>query len=58
MGLSALHASTVGIVRNLETGRLSPQFNVIYDDNFETVHTDIDSQPLLWEELLTTITYK
>lgn len=38
MGLSPLHASTVGVVRNLKTGRLSPQYHVVYDDKFETVH--------------------
>ena len=53
-----MHASTVGVVRNLKTGRLSHQYHVVYDDRFETVHSDEDSQPLLWEELLTTSTFK
>ena len=58
MGLSPLHASTVGVVRNLKTGRLSPQFHVVYDDKFETVSTDFESQPLHWEELLITSSFK
>ena len=58
MGKSPLHASTVALVRNLQTGRISPQYHVVFDDNFETVYTDYESQPLLWEELLTTSTFK
>ena len=37
LGKSPLHASTVGIIRNLTTGFISPQFHVIYDTKFETV---------------------
>ena len=58
MGKSPLHASTVALVRNLQTGRISPQFHVIFDDNFETVYSDYEDQPLLWQELLTTGTFK
>ena len=32
MGSSPLHASTVGLVRNLRTFKISPQFHVVYDD--------------------------
>lgn len=52
MGVSPLHASTVGLVRNLLTERISPQFHVVYDDFFETVHCDSDKQPLIWQELV------
>jgi hypothetical protein len=38
MGSSSLHASTVGLIRNLRTNHISPQFHVVYDDLFETVH--------------------
>ena len=31
------HASSVGLIRNLRTGYISPQFNVIYDNNFHTL---------------------
>ena len=58
MGVSKHHASTVGLVRNLQTGRIIPQFHVIYDDDFETVRSDEESQPLIWEELLTFNTFK
>ena len=52
LGVSPLHASTVGIVRNLRTGRLSPQFHLVFDDYFETVHSESSTPPLVWEELL------
>ncbi len=37
VGHSPLHASTVGLVRNLKTQNISPQYHVVYDDWFETV---------------------
>ena len=37
LGKSPLHASTIGIIRNLTTGFISPQFHVIHDTEFETV---------------------
>ena len=40
-----LHASTVRVVRNLRTGRLSPQFHLVFDDFFEPVHSE-SSSPL------------
>ncbi len=51
MGISPLHTSTVSLVRNLSTNTLSPQFHVIHDDNFETVHTTADKPSDNWEEL-------
>ena len=37
LGKSSKHASSIGLVRNLKTGFISPQFHVIYDHKFETV---------------------
>ena len=37
MGWSPLHASNVALVRNLDTGAISPQFHVVFDNWFETV---------------------
>ena len=34
---SPIHASSVGLIRNLITGCISPQFHVIYDSKFQTV---------------------
>ncbi len=33
---STLHSSQVPIVMNVDTGKISPQFHVIFDDKFET----------------------
>ena len=42
LGASPLHASTVGLARNLHTGNISSQFHVVYNDFFETVHATSD----------------
>ena len=53
MGISPLHASSVGLILNPNTNRISPQFHCIYDDYFETVHSnDATSIPPAWEELV------
>ena len=39
MGVSPLLSSTVGLVRNLNTNRMSPQFHVVYYNLFQTVHS-------------------
>ena len=41
LGRSREHAGYIGLVRNLRTGGVSPQFNVVYDDQFTTVGSDI-----------------
>ena len=52
VGYSPLHASTVGLVRNLKTGNLSPQFHLVFDDWFETVHATANEEPKQWQELI------
>ena len=37
IGRSSLHASNVGLILNPRTGHVSPQFHVVYDDDFTTV---------------------
>ncbi len=37
LGFSSLHSSQVPIVMNVDTGKISLQFHVIFDDKFETV---------------------
>ena len=37
MGKSSTHVSSVGLIRNLNTGFISPQFHVIYDSKYQTV---------------------
>ena len=40
LGFSREHASTVGLIRNIRTGYISPQFHVVYDEEFTTVASD------------------
>ena len=54
MGASPVHASTVGLVRNLQTGSITPQFHCVYDDFFETVYADANVQPPEWNDLIVT----
>ena len=37
MGFSKMHSTKVGLVLNLLTGSISPQFHVVFDDMFSTV---------------------
>ena len=52
MGVSPLHSSTVGIIRNLNTNRMSPQVHVVYDNLFQTVHSDEFEPPAKWLYLI------
>jgi hypothetical protein len=38
VGLSHTLSSSVGCILNLRTGSVSPQYHVVYDDLFTTVH--------------------
>ena len=51
VGITDIHASSVGLIRNPTTNRLSPQFHCIYDDYFETVTFNDRMPPPNWEEL-------
>jgi hypothetical protein len=52
MGFSPLHASSVALTWNLNTGHISPQFHVVYDDYFETFHTNGVGPPDNWSDLI------
>jgi len=53
MGQSSLHASTVGLILNLQTGNMSPQYHVVHNNFFETVYADGEEPPGEWAELVT-----
>jgi hypothetical protein len=54
MGMSPVHAESIGLVRNLKTGYISPQYHIVYDDWIETVYSkDTDDPPAAWEHLCT-----
>jgi hypothetical protein len=63
LGYKSKNSSTVGMIMNLNTGYVSPQYHVVYDDLFSTVTTtgsqqDIvhgrDFDPAQWEMLIST----
>ena len=39
LGYSDVHSSLVPLVLNVRTGKISPQYHVIFDDEFATVHS-------------------
>ena len=45
MGLSSKHASTAPLVLNPNTGYITPQFHVVFDDWFSTIATSEDELP-------------
>ena len=57
LGLSPVHAESVGLIHNLNTGYISPQYHIVYDDWFETVHGVDHGQdhhpPPCWDHLCT-----
>ena len=63
LGFSSEHSTTVSLIRNVTTGKISPQFHVVFDDLFSTVSTTFnDLEKSLnevfsgseWKELLST----
>jgi len=60
LGLSTTHSSDVPLVLNLQTGSISSQFHVVFDDLFSTVASigADDEPPSFWEELCLTSTHQ
>ena len=55
MGMSEDHACTIGLIRNLQSGYISPQFHVVYDELFQTIaRSDNAIDRNLWLELIRT----
>ena len=52
LGFSKQHSSTIALLRNLQTGYVSPQFHVVFDERFTTVHSFDEDDPT-WIELFT-----
>jgi hypothetical protein len=46
LGFSPDHSSLVGLIRNLNTKFISPQFHIVLDEQFSTVHSAIQDNPL------------
>ena len=45
MGFNKMHSRQVGLVLNLLTGSISPQFHVVFDDMFSTVMSSTAADP-------------
>lgn len=52
LGTSPIHARSVALVLNLQTGMVSPQFHVQFDPSFRTMRTHLSSDlpQSLWQE--------
>ena len=51
LGSSPKHSDSIGRILNLETGHVSPQFHVVYDEMFSTVNGSISPDVVLDEDL-------
>jgi hypothetical protein len=55
LGISPVHASTVGRILNITTGAITPQYHVMYDEYYTTVNgyaSDAIFDSELWTTLL------
>ena len=52
LGFSRQHSSTIDLMLNLQTGSISPQFHVVFDGLFTTVHS-VDEDNDTWIKLFT-----
>ena len=52
MEFSKMHSTQGGLVLNLLTGSISPQYHVIFDDIFSTVTSITSADPEVWITLV------
>ena len=52
LGVSKAHSSTVHLVLNPDTGYVSPQYHVIFDDTFSTVFSEGAFNDNVWNSLV------
>jgi hypothetical protein len=53
LGYSSQHSNNVHLVLNLETGKISPQYHLVFDDTFSTVYSDDQFDADVWNSLVT-----
>jgi len=59
LGILLFHVGSIALVFNPKTGRVSPQYHVVFDDTFSTVpYMDAGTVPPHWEDLLKDSTEK
>ena len=52
MGFSPHHSTLVPRVLNFTTGSITPQFHVVFDDSFSSVHSSSLKNTSIWNHLL------
>ena len=52
-GFSTMHSTQVGLVLNLLTGSISPQYHVVFDYMFFTLIISTSEDPEVWISLVT-----
>ena len=52
MGFSPHHSTLVPRVLNFTTGSITPQFHVVFDDSFSSVHSSSLKNTSIWNQLL------
>ena len=53
LGHSSTHAGNVALVLNLQTGHMSPQYHLVFDDDFTTVeYIESGNEPPNWCKLV------
>ena len=53
MGFRKMHSTQVGLVLNLLTGSISPQYHIVFDEMFSTVMISTSADPEVWMRLIT-----
>jgi hypothetical protein len=53
LGYSREHSNNVHMVLNLETGKISPQYHLVFDDTFSTVYSGGAFNADVWNSLVT-----
>ena len=53
MGFSKIHSTQVGLVLNLLTVSISPQYHVVFDEMFSTVMSSTAADPEVWIRMVT-----
>ena len=53
MGFSPSYSTLVTLILNLRTHSITPQYHVVFDDSFSSVHCSSQQAPKIWEELIT-----
>ena len=52
LGISDNYSSTINLIRNLSTQRISPQYHVVYDEKFSTIEQlPLEDYDALWEDI-------